>query len=144
MKHLLLSSLILVFINTIASANDERCFKAINPSHISIKTVDEKPEITESAVSASVKMISNESLELKATSASLLFETFAILDPSNPTNQSKFYVECDGGSLTAKFVNDILVLNSKYLAGEIKTTSGCASGKVSFSDLAFEEIYCSK
>ncbi|QDK37849.1 hypothetical protein [Bdellovibrio sp. NC01] len=125
------------------------CYKALNPQNISIKPENRKVERASAAriVYQNVKSVDPSgvtifpSLAIRAQSKSYKFKTTAYqFDETHPDD---FSVECDGGKTTMKKVGGILVLNSEYLAGEIKTPDeGCATGSVSFKNLAVEETSC--
>jgi hypothetical protein len=152
MKKSILGAVLLF--TSVQSLAVEKCYVALNPQNIKItKTSNdgESASVIESAKSAQVKL-ENQTKEVefggskfnqpptinfKAQSKTMSFKTSAT---QIETGSESFGVDCDGGQVTVKVVGGILVLNTTYLAGDIKTASeGCASGKVAFKDLALIE-----
>ncbi|WP_413293706.1 hypothetical protein ACLSU7_01250 [Bdellovibrio sp. HCB185ZH] len=121
----------------------EKCYQALNPQNITI-TSDATPEQKEKAHTANASMDvidGTPQITVKAQSKTYTFNTSAFnAEKSKP---SEYIVDCDGGRVNAKVIGGILILNSKYMAGEITHgNEGCSEGSIAIKDLALEETAC--
>ncbi len=147
MKKILLSLAVLGFAQSALAA--PKCYRALNPQNITISSHEDTK--TERAVSARIKLETEKTIapegyeilpniDFQARSKSMRFTTGAGgYDQENPNT---YYVDCDGGNVSVQVVGGIVVLNSERLSGEVKTSNGCSTGSVTFSNLAFEEVTC--
>jgi len=152
MKKTILGTVVLL--TSMQTLAVEKCYVALNPQNIKITKISEDGEgasVVEYAKSAQVKLENQTkevefegskfnqppTIDIKAQSKTMGFNTVAT---QGEAGSESFGVDCDGGQVTVKVVGGVLILNTTYLAGEIKTGSeGCASGKVAFKDLALIE-----
>lgn len=138
------------------SAYAKTCFRATNPSQVTIKAFDSSGEgyfKIENAKKVEAilegKKLSQQGYEipalftLNAKSPSMEYSTIAIrFDDTDPNN---YGVECDGGKVQLSPTTNGFVVNTDYLRGQIKTEGNdCAddNGMVVMTNVHFEKIAC--
>lgn len=126
---------------------DLKCYKSLNPSEVTITHLDSGNKETANSVKVQTytEISKYDETEYKspfmkviANSKTMKFETIAIKQ-----NNRTYQVECDGGSASVIKIGKIMVLNTKYLAGDVVSSEeGCGTGTISGTDLALKEEAC--